>query len=129
MEKLILVVDDSPTVRSSVSFCLSNAGYKVTEAENGKDALEKLANMKEEGQIPSLIVTDVNMPQMDGIAFIEEVKKGDFRFLPILVFTTESEESMIEKGRAAGAAGWLAKPFRPEKFLWAIKKLVWTTDE
>lgn len=129
MKKLILVVDDSPTIRSSISFCLGNAGYKVTEAKDGKDALEKLANMKEEGQIPSLIVTDVNMPQMDGITFIERVKKGDFRFLPILVLTTESEESMIEKGRAAGASGWLVKPFRPEQFLWAIKKLVWTVDE
>ncbi|MDI6687340.1 MAG: response regulator [Desulfobacterales bacterium] len=129
MEKLIFVVDDSPTVRSSISFCLNNAGYKVTEAKDGKDALEKLANVKEEGQIPSLIVTDVNMPRMDGIAFIKKVKEGDFRFLPILVLTTESEESMIEKGRAAGASGWLVKPFQPEQFLWAIKKLVWTIDE
>lgn len=127
MEKLIMVVDDSPTIRSSVSFCLHNAGYKVAEAKDGKDALEKLSNMKEkEGQIPSLIVTDVNMPRMDGITFIEKIKKGNFRFLPILVFTTESEESMIEKGKVAGASGWLVKPFRPEEFLWAIKKLVWT---
>lgn len=127
MEKLIMVVDDSPTIRSSVSFCLHNAGYKVAEAKDGKDALEKLSSMKEEGgQIPSLIVTDVNMPRMDGITLIEKIKKGDFRFLPILVFTTEAEESMIEKGKAAGASGWLVKPFRPEEFLWAIKKLVWT---
>jgi len=128
MEKLIMVVDDSPTFRSSVCFCLRNAGYKITEAEDGKDALEKLSNMKEEGQIPSLIITDVNMPRMDGIAFIKKVKEGDFRFLPILVLTTESEEPMIEKGRAAGASGWLVKPFRPEKFLWVIKKLVWTDE-
>lgn len=128
MEKLIMVVDDSPTFRSSVSFCLRNAGYKVTEAEDGKDALEKLSNMKEQGQIPSLIITDVNMPRMDGIAFIKKVKEGDFRFLPILVLTTESEEPMIEQGRAAGASGWLVKPFLPEKFLWVIKKLVWTDE-
>ncbi|MBW2568436.1 MAG: response regulator [Deltaproteobacteria bacterium] len=127
MEKLIMVVDDSPTIRSSVSFCLHNAGYKVAEAKDGKEALEKLSCMKEEGgQIPSLIITDVNMPRMDGIALIEKIKKGDFRFLPILVLTTESEASMIEKGKVAGASGWLVKPFQPEEFLWAIKKLVWT---
>ncbi|MDA3834731.1 MAG: response regulator [Spirochaetales bacterium] len=127
MEKLIMVVDDSPTIRSSVSFCLHNAGYKVAEAKDGKDALEKLSSIKEEGgQIPSLIVADINMPRMDGLTLIEKIKKGDFRFLPILVFTTESEKSMIEKGKAAGASGWLMKPFRPEEFLWAIKKLVWT---
>lgn len=123
-----MVVDDSPTFLSSVSFCLRNAGYKVTEAKDGKDALEKLSNMKKKGQIPSLVVTDINMPRMDGIAFIKKVKKGNFRFLPILVLTTESEKSMIEKGKAAGASGWLVKPFRPEEFLWAIKKLVWTDE-
>lgn len=124
MEKHILVVDDSPTIRSMVSFCLRNAGYKVTEAENGKDALKKLENMKESPQNFALIVTDINMPEMDGITFIENVKKSDLRFLPILVFTTESEKHMIEKGRAAGASGWLVKPFQPEQLLWAVKKLV-----
>ncbi|MCJ7616515.1 MAG: response regulator [Desulfobacterales bacterium] len=125
MEKHILVVDDSPTIRSMVSFCLRNAGYKVTEAENGKDALKKLKSMKESPQNFALIVTDINMPEMDGITFIENVKKSDLRFLPILVFTTESEKYMIEKGRAAGASGWLIKPFQSEQLLWAVKKLVW----
>ena len=125
MEKHILVVDDSPTIRSAVVFCLRNAGYEVTEAKDGEDGLKKLETMKDGPQSLALIVTDINMPNMNGIAFIENIKKSDFRFLPILVFTTESEKSMIEKGRAAGASGWLVKPFQPEQLLWAVKKLVW----
>ena len=125
MKKNILVVDDSPTIRASASFCLRKAGYHVTEAKDGVDALEKLGNMHLRGQTPTLIITDVNMPRLDGLSFIKEVKKGDLRFLPILVFTTESNESMIENGKAAGAAGWLVKPFQAEQLLGAIKKLVW----
>lgn len=124
--KHIMVVDDSPTIRSSVSFCVQNAGYQVTEAEDGQDALEQLSQMQQNGLIPSLIVTDVNMPRMDGITLIQNIKKGDMRYIPILVLTTESEKAMIEKGRSAGASGWLIKPFQPEQLLWAIKKLVWT---
>ena len=125
MEEHILVVDDSPTIRSAVSFCLRNAGYEVSEAKDGKDGLKKLESMKESRQGLALIVTDINMPQMDGITFIKNVKKSNFRFLPILVFTTESKKSMLEKGRAVGASGWLVKPFQPEQLLWAVKKLVW----
>ena len=125
MEEHILVVDDSPTIRSAVSFCLRNAGYEVSEAKDGKDGLKKLESMKESRQGLALIVTDINMPQMDGIAFIKNVKKSNFRFLPILVFTTESKKSILEKGRAVGASGWLVKPFQPEQLLWAVKKLVW----
>ena len=126
MEKIILVVDDSPTIRSAVAFCLRNAGYKVIEANDGKDALKKLENMDKNLQNLALIVTDINMPEMDGLSLIKNIKKSEFRFLPILVFTTESEKSMIEKGRAAGASGWLVKPFQPEELLWAVKKLVWS---
>jgi two-component system chemotaxis response regulator CheY len=126
MEKLILFVDDSPTMRSSVAFCLRNAGYRVTEAEDGADALDKLESIKKQGQSLSLIITDINMPRMDGISFILKVKEeADFRFIPILVLTTEAEESVIEKGRTAGASGWLLKPFQPEQLLWAVKKVVW----
>ena len=126
MQKHILVVDDSPTIRSSVSFCLRNAGYEVAVAEDGENALEALNTMRREGKVPSLILTDINMPRMDGITFIGKVKKTEFKFLPILVLTTESERDMIEKGKAAGASGWLIKPFHPEQLLWAIKKLMWT---
>ncbi|NOQ45532.1 MAG: response regulator [Desulfobulbaceae bacterium] len=126
MEKHILVVDDSPTIRSSVAFCLRNAGYKITEAEDGQDALEKLESLRESAHNLVMIITDINMPRMDGITFIKHVKISHFRFLPILVFTTELEKSMIEKGKEAGASGWLVKPFQPEQLLWAVKKLVWT---
>ncbi len=125
MEKHILFVDDSPTMRSSVSFCLRNAGYRVTEAVDGKDALQELQSMKDKGESLSLIITDINMPQMDGITFIAEVKETEFKFIPILVLTTEADKSVIEEGRAAGASGWLLKPFQPEQLLWAVKKVVW----
>ncbi len=126
MEKNILLVEDSPTMRSSVSFCLRNAGYRVTEAVDGKDALKKLQSMNDKSEPLSLIITDINMPQMDGITFISKVKETDFKFVPILVLTTESEESVIKKGRDAGASGWLLKPFQPEQLLWAVKKVIWT---
>ena len=125
MEMHILFVDDSPTIRSSVSFCLRNAGYRVTEAVDGKDGLEKVQSIEDEGDFLSLIITDINMPQMDGITFISQVKETEFKFIPILVLTTEAEESLIEKGREAGASGWLLKPFQPEQLLWAVKKVVW----
>ena len=125
MEKLILYVDDSPTMRSSVSFCLRNAGYRVAEAEDGEDGLVKLRSIKDGGESVSLIITDINMPKMDGISFIIEVKETEFKFVPILVLTTEGEKSVIEKGRVAGASGWLLKPFQPEQLLWAVKKVVW----
>ena len=126
MEKHILIVDDSPTMRLSVSFCLRNAGYRVTEASDGKDALQKLQFMESKSQSPALIITDINMPEMDGITFISKIKETELKFLPILVLTTEAEESMIEKGRAAGISGWLLKPFQPEQLLWAVKKVVWS---
>jgi two-component system chemotaxis response regulator CheY len=125
MEKQILFVDDSPTVRSSVSFCLRNAGYRVTEAADGKDALEQLQAIRDKGESLSLIITDINMPQMDGITLISEVKETEFKFIPILVLTTEGDMSVIEKGRVAGASGWLLKPFQPEQLLWVVKKVVW----
>lgn len=95
-------------------------------ATDGEDALRMLQTMKESGTSPSLILTDINMPVMDGLTFIGKVKDTEFKFLPILVLTTESERGMIEKGKQAGASGWLIKPFHPEQLLWAIKKLMWT---
>jgi len=125
MEKLILFVDDSPTMRSSVSFCLRNAGYSVVAAVDGEDGIQKLQSMMDEGQAVSLIITDINMPRMDGITFIQKGRESEFKFIPILVLTTEGEDSVIRKGRAAGASGWLMKPFQPENLLWAVKKVVW----
>lgn len=124
MDRHILVVDDSPTLRTSLTFCLENAGYQITEAENGQEALEILKRLKEEGKSISLIITDINMPVMDGIRFIQEVKATSFRFVPILVLSTETGRSLKDQAKAAGAAGWLLKPFRPEQLLWVIKKFI-----
>jgi len=126
MKKHILVVDDSSTIRASVCACLRNAGYKITEAVNGKDALEKLRLLQERNQALSLILTDLNMPEMDGITLVRKVREGVFKFVPILVLTTEAHESVIEAGISAGASGWLQKPFDPEQLLRSIKKLVWS---
>ena len=124
MDRHILVVDDSPTLRTSLTFCLENAGYQITEAENGQEALEILKRLKDEEKTISLIITDINMPVMDGIRFIQEVKATSFRFVPILVLSTEPGRSLKDQAKAAGAAGWLLKPFRPEQLLWVIKKFI-----
>lgn len=124
MDREILIVDDSPTLRTSLSFCLENAGYRVIQSENGQEGLETLAKLKEEGKSIALIITDMNMPIMDGIRFIHEVKETSFRFVPILVLSTETERTLKDQANAAGAAGWLVKPFRPEQLLWVVKKFI-----
>ena len=124
MQKHILIVDDSPTLRASLSFCLKNAGYDVTEAIHGRDALDKLKEFERSKKHLSLIISDINMPVMDGITFIKKVKGTSFRFVPILVLTTEQDIQKKKDARLAGAAGWLGKPFKPEKLLWVVKKFV-----
>ncbi|OAN92770.1 two-component system response regulator [Marinobacter sp. EhC06] len=119
MSKNILVVDDSASIRQVVSMALKDAGHQVVTAEHGADALGKL-----DGQRFHLIVSDVNMPVMDGITFVKEVKKrADHKFTPILMLTTESEEGKKMEGKAAGAKAWLVKPFKPELLLAAVSKL------
>lgn len=124
MDKHILIVDDSPTLRSSLTFCLENAGYPIIQAENGQDGLETLERLKAEKKSLALIITDINMPVMDGIRFIREVKATSWRFVPILVLSTETEKSLKDQAKEAGAAGWLLKPFRPEQLLWVVKKFI-----
>jgi two-component system, chemotaxis family, chemotaxis protein CheY len=124
MGREILIIDDSPTLRTSLSFCLENAGYQTIHSENGQEALEILARLKDEEKSVVLIITDINMPVMDGIRFIQEVKKTSFRFVPILVFSTETDRTLKDQAKAAGAAGWLNKPFRPEQLLWVVKKFI-----
>jgi len=116
----ILVVDDSDTLRKVVCMALASAGYEVIEACDGKDALSKL-----NGEKINLIISDVNMPNMDGISFVKEVKKlANYKFTPIIMLTTESEESKKMEGKEAGAKAWVVKPFKPEKMLDAVQKLV-----
>ena len=120
MAKTILVVDDSASLRQVVIIALKGAGYDAIEAADGKDALGKL-----DGQKIHLIVSDVNMPNMDGITFVKEVKKlPNYKFTPICMLTTESEQSKMQEGKDAGAKAWIVKPFQPPKLLAAVEKLV-----
>lgn len=120
MSKTILVVDDSSSVRSVVGIALKSAGYTVIDACDGVDALSKLT-----GERIHLIVSDVNMPNMDGITFVREAKKlPDYKFTPICMLTTETEASTMQEAKAAGAKAWLVKPFQPPKLLEAVSKLI-----
>lgn len=119
MAKKILTVDDSKTMREMVSFTLKNAGHEVLEAEDGVHALQVL-----EGNKPDLIITDLNMPNMDGFELITAVRKeGASKYVPILILTTESDTNKKERGKAAGATGWIVKPFNPEKLLQVVNKV------
>jgi two-component system chemotaxis response regulator CheY len=120
MAKTILVVDDSSSLRQVVGIALKGAGYDVIEACDGKDALGKIT-----GQKVHLIISDVNMPNMDGITFVKEVKKiAAHKFVPIIMLTTESQEAKKQEGQAAGAKAWVVKPFQPAQMLTAVSKLV-----
>ncbi|HET6149387.1 MAG TPA: response regulator [Polyangia bacterium] len=120
MAKTILIVDDSASVRQVLSILLKGAGFTVIEAEDGKQALTKMAGLR-----IHLIVSDVNMPNMDGITFVKAVKQlPDFKFTPIIMLTTESQEASKREGQAAGAKAWVVKPFKPDQMLSAVQKLV-----
>ncbi|MFM2065336.1 MAG: hypothetical protein RLZZ584_245 [Pseudomonadota bacterium] len=119
MAKTIMIVDDSASLREVVGIALRGAGYVVLEGRDGQDALAKLT-----GQKVHLIISDVNMPNMDGITFVKAVKQlPSYRYTPIIMLTTESEESKKRQGQEAGAKAWVVKPFRPEHLLVAVQKL------
>ncbi|MDH4187301.1 MAG: response regulator [Nitrospira sp.] len=121
MGKTVLVVDDSATMRQMVTFTLSSAGFQVVEAGNGKEAVGKLTG----GAKPDLVVTDLNMPEMDGITLIKEIRKmAALKFTPILMLTTESADDKKKEGQTAGATGWIVKPFNPEQMLKVIAKVL-----
>ncbi|MDP9794606.1 two-component system chemotaxis response regulator CheY [Catenuloplanes nepalensis] len=120
MGKTVLVVDDSASVRQVVSIALKGAGYDVLVGTDGKDALAKL-----DGRRIHLIISDVNMPNMDGITFVTEAKKlPAYKFTPIIMLTTESQEDKKRQAQAAGAKAWVTKPFQPEQMLAAVSKLI-----
>ena len=120
MTKKILVIDDSASLREVVTIALRGAGYEVLQAADGKEALDKL-----DGTRIHLAICDVNMPVMDGITFVKEAKKRpEYRFMPIIMLTTESRESRKQEGQMAGAKAWVVKPFRPEQMLHAVSKLM-----
>lgn len=119
MTKKVLVVDDSRAIRQSITFVLQQNDYEVVEAGDGVNGLARLG----EGKV-DLIITDVNMPNMDGITFIKQVREQEaFRFVPILVLTTESQKSVMEEGKAAGATGWIVKPFSTDKLMAAVRRV------
>lgn len=116
----VLVVDDSNSIRDMVSFTLKSAGYETQEAKDGQEGLNIA-----QGNGFDLVISDVNMPIMDGITLCQELRKlPNFKFTPILMLTTESSGEMKMQGKAAGATGWLVKPFNPEKLLATIKRVV-----
>ncbi len=119
MTKTVLTVDDSRTMRDMLHLALSQAGYRVVQAVDGVNGLEVL-----EGETPDIIVTDINMPRMDGFTFIEGVRRNSLhRATPILVLTTESDAAKKARAREAGATGWIVKPFNPVKLVDALRRV------
>jgi two-component system, chemotaxis family, chemotaxis protein CheY len=120
MSKKIMTVDDSASVRQMVSFTLKGAGYEVSEAEDGRDALTKLA-----GAGVQMVITDLNMPNMNGLELIKALRaKPECKFMPIVFLTTESQAEKKTEAKAAGATGWIVKPFKPEQLLAVVKKVL-----
>ena len=120
MSKSVLIVDDSSSVRTVVGIALRGAGYEVLEASDGADGLRKL-----DGRKVHLIISDVNMPGMDGLTFLKEIKKSaTLKFIPVMMLTTEAGSDKMAVGKAEGARAWMTKPFKPEQMLAAVQKLV-----
>ena len=120
MSKTIMAVDDSASVRQMVNFTLTKAGYEVVEAVDGLDAVKKLDSTSVQ-----MMITDLNMPNMDGIELIGSVRAmPKYKFIPIIMLTTESKDSKKQEGKAAGATGWIVKPFKPDQLLAVIKKVL-----
>lgn len=121
MAKKILIVDDSESIRVVVGIALRSEGYEVVVGNDGQHALELLM----ENQDVNLIVSDLNMPRLDGISFLKEVRKLDkFKYLPFLILTTESQESKKMEAKQSGATGWIIKPFVKEKLIAVVKKVI-----
>ena len=120
MAKSILAIDDSASIRQMVGFTLKSSGYEVVDAVDGMDGLEKA-----KGKTFNLILTDQNMPRMDGLTLIKSVRAlPQSKTVPILMLTTESSDAMKQQGKAAGATGWLVKPFDPQKLVEVVKKVI-----
>jgi len=120
MSKIIMTVDDSASVRQMVGFTLKEAGYEVVEAVDGKDALSKLG-----GKTVHMVITDLNMPNLDGIGLIGALRSDPaYKFIPIVMLTTESQAEKKQEGKSAGATGWIVKPFNPEQLLAVVRKVL-----
>jgi two-component system chemotaxis response regulator CheY len=120
MSKTVLAVDDSASIRQMVAFTLKSSGYDVIEAVDGMDGLEKA-----KARSCNLVLTDQNMPRMDGLTLIKNLRAlPQYKSVPILMLTTESSDAMKVQGKAAGATGWLVKPFDPQKLIEVVKKVI-----
>lgn len=120
MAKTILIVDDSPSLRQTVAIALRTAGYEVIEAGDGKEGIALL-----DGRKVNLIISDVNMPNMDGLSMVREIKTmPNYKFTPIIMLTTEAGDDKKQQGKEAGVRAWVVKPFKPEQMLDAVSKLV-----
>ena len=120
MAKTIMTADDSASIRQMVTFTLQQAGYDVIEAVDGKDADKKIDDSNID-----MLITDLNMPNMDGIELIKSVRsKPKYKFIPVVMLTTESQDEKKQEGKAAGATGWIVKPFKPEQLLAVVKKVM-----
>ena len=116
----VMLVDDSPTMLMSIRSVLTKAGMNVETANDGQEALERIQG----GLKPNLVISDVNMPRLDGIGFVREARKAGLRFTPILMLTTESEQAKRDEAKAAGATGWLVKPVQPDALMGVIRQVV-----
>jgi two-component system chemotaxis response regulator CheY len=120
MAKKVLIVDDSASMRQLIAFTLERAGFEVAQGVNGKDGLVQLAKHK-----PQLIISDLNMPEMDGLEFIRQLRTlASSRLTPVLMLTTENDSNKKQQGKSAGATGWLVKPFQPEQLLQVIARVL-----
>jgi two-component system chemotaxis response regulator CheY len=120
MAKRIMTVDDSASMRQMVGFTLKQHGYDITEAVNGAEALKKLEKEKID-----MLITDINMPELDGIGLVRKVRDNPaYKFIPIIILTTEFQAEKKEEGKAAGATGWIVKPFRPDQLVAVVKKVM-----
>ena len=120
MSKNILTVDDSSSVRQMVSFVLKDAGYQVTEAEDGQDAVNKMSETSID-----MLITDLNMPIMNGVELIRWARSnGPHKYIPVIMLTTESQDEKKLEGKAAGATGWIVKPFKPDQLLSVVKRVL-----
>lgn len=120
MSHVIMTVDDSASVRQMVGFTLRSAGYTVVEAVDGQDAVERL-----DGQPIHMVLTDLNMPRLDGLGVISAVRaNAAYKFIPVIMLTTESQAEKKAEGKARGATGWIVKPFQPEQLLAVVKKVL-----
>ncbi|QTA77947.1 Signal transduction response regulator, receiver domain-containing protein [Desulfonema limicola] len=120
MPKTIMVVEDVTSMRGLVAITLNTAGYHVVEACNGEDALKRLAEQK-----VHMIISDVNMPSMNGLEFLKIIKSNpDYKFIPVVMLTTQGDETTKKKGQMAGAKAWIVKPFKPESILKVVQKII-----